>query len=140
MMIAIVWIEIIAMIFILLGSLNFTVHFVAWRKLEIRRYWCDIQGRVFIYIVLVLIIITVIVLMWQGVYSNFWTALRYGSFEVISIISSTGYGITDFSTWPLFLPVLILGSGLLSISSGRKLSWWWRRPFLKRRNWVVLVL
>jgi len=51
--------------------------------------------------------------MWQGVYNYFWTALRYASFEVISIISSTGYGITDFSDWPLFLPVLILGSGFI---------------------------
>ena len=106
-------IEIIAMIFIILGSLNFTVHFVAWRKLDIHHYWHDIQGRVFIYIVLVLIAITVVVLLWQGVYTSFWTALRYGSFEVISIISSTGYATADFSGWPLFLPVLILGSGFI---------------------------
>jgi len=106
-------IEIIAMIFIILGSLNFTVHFLVWRKSDLRLYWSDIQGRVFIYIVLVLIAITVIVLMWQGVYSHFWTALRYASFEVISIISSTGYAIDDFSRWPLFLPVLILGSGFI---------------------------
>ncbi len=106
-------IEIIAMVFIMLGSLNFTVHFIAWRKLDISHYLHDIQGKVFVYIVLVLIVITVAVLMGQGVYTNFWTALRYGSFEVISIISSTGYAITDFSAWPLFLPVLILGSGFI---------------------------
>jgi len=106
-------IEIIAMVFIMLGSLNFTIHFVAWRKSDVSYYWSDIQGRVFVYIVLVLIAITVAVLMGQGVYSNFWTALRYGSFEVISIISSTGYAITEFSEWPLFLPVLILGSGFI---------------------------
>ena len=106
-------IETIAMVFIILGSLNFTVHFVAWHKLDIRHYWHDIQGRVFIYIVLFLIAITVAVLMWQNVYTNFWTALRYASFEVISIISSTGFAITEFSEWPLFLPVLILGSGFI---------------------------
>ena len=105
--------EIITMIFIILGSLNFTVHFVAWHKRDIRHYWHDIQGRVFIYIVLVLIAITVLVLMWQGVYPQFWTALRYASFEVISIISSTGYATADFASWPLFLPVLILGSGFI---------------------------
>jgi len=106
-------IEIIAMVFIILGSLNFTVHFVVWHKKKIRHYWEDIQGRVFIYIVLVLIAITVLVLMWKGVYTHFWTALRYASFEVISIISSTGYATADFSAWPLFLPVLILGSGFI---------------------------
>ncbi len=106
-------IEIIAMIFIILGSLNFTVHFMVWHKKDLRQYWHDIQGRVFIYIVLVLIIVTLAVLMWQGVYSNFWTALRYSSFEVISIISSTGFGIADFSAWPLFLPILLLTSGFI---------------------------
>jgi len=107
-------IEIIAMVFIMLGSLNFTVHYVVWHhKFDIRQYWRDIQGRVFIYIVLVLIGISVAVLMWQGVYTSFWTALRYASFEVISIISSTGYATADFSSWPLFLPVLILGSGFI---------------------------
>ncbi|HEW98713.1 MAG: potassium transporter [Candidatus Parabeggiatoa sp. nov. 3] len=106
-------IEVIAMVFIILGSLNFTVHFVVMRKMDMRHYWYDIQGRVFIYIVLVLIAITVIVLMWKGVYTEFWAALRYGSFAVISIISSTGYATADFSSWPLFLPVLILGSGFI---------------------------
>jgi trk system potassium uptake protein TrkH len=117
--------EIITMVFIILGSLNFTLHFVAWQKcchhwrdtrilgFVPRHYWHDIQSRVFIYIVLVLITITVAVLMWQGVYTHFWTALRYASFEVISIISSTGYATADFSSWPLFLPVLILGSGFI---------------------------
>jgi trk system potassium uptake protein TrkH len=105
-------IEIIAMIFIMLGSLNFTVHFVAWHKLDISHYWHDLQARVFCYIVLALIGITVLILMREGIY-DFWTALRYASFEVISIISSTGYGIADFTQWPLFLPVLILGSGFI---------------------------
>jgi len=106
-------IEIIAMIFIMLGSLNFTIHFVAWHKLDISYYWHDLQARVFCYIVLVLIGITVFILMKEGVYDHVGTALRYASFQVISIISSTGYGIADFSQWPLFLPILILGSGFI---------------------------
>jgi len=78
-------IEIIAMVFIILGSLNFTVHFVVWHKKKIRHYWEDIQGRVFIYIVLVLIAITVFVLMWKGVYTHFWTALRYASLGLLEV-------------------------------------------------------
>ena len=29
-------------------------------------------------------------------------------FEVVSVVTSTGYGITDFSQWPIFLPVLMI--------------------------------
>lgn len=110
-----VTIEIIAMFFIILGSLNFTVHFVAWRKFDLQHYWHDIQGRVFIYIVLTLIAITTVVLLWKETYDTVGETLRYSSFVVISIISSTGYGLgeADFSSWPLFLPVLILGSGFI---------------------------
>jgi len=106
-------IETIAMIFMVLGSLNFAVHFVAWTKLDMRRYWDDIQGRVFLFIVLFITVICLAVLMLKGVYTNFWTALRYSSFQLISMISTTGFLTADFSNWPLFLPVLILGSAFI---------------------------
>lgn len=34
--------------------------------------------------------------------------MRLAAFEVISVITTTGYGIDDFSTWPLMLPVLLM--------------------------------
>jgi trk system potassium uptake protein len=109
-----VWIEVIAMFFMLMGSLNFAIHYIAWRKLDILTYWRDIQGMVFFAIVAGLILVTVLTLMQTGTYSDFLTALRYASFQVISIISSTGF-LTDpdFQNWPLFLPVLILASGFI---------------------------
>lgn len=106
-------IEIIAMVFMVLGSLNFTVHFVAWSKMDPYRYWKDIQGRVFVFIVLFITSISVATLMLKGVYTDLGTALRYSSFQVISIISTTGFLTTDFSTWPLFMPILILGTGFI---------------------------
>lgn len=33
-------------------------------------------------------------------YGNFATALRYGSFQVASVISTTGYATQDFNLWP----------------------------------------
>lgn len=106
-------IEVIAIFFMIMGSLNFTVHFAVWRKKKLSLYWEDIQGKAFFLIVLGLIIISMIVLLQHGVYQDFWTALRYASFQVVSIISSTGYLTDDFASWPLFLPVLILGSGFI---------------------------
>ena len=35
-------------------------------------------------------------------------ALGYASFEVVSVVTSTGYGVADFSLWPLFLPALMM--------------------------------
>jgi trk system potassium uptake protein TrkH len=49
----------------------------------------------------------------MGIYANFWTALRYSSFQLISMISTTGFLTADFSHWPSILPILILGSGFI---------------------------
>lgn len=105
--------EVIAMIFMVLGSFNFTIHFIAWHKMDIRHYWYDLQCRMFVVIILVLTAICVAVLMWKGVYTNFLEALRYASFQIISIISTTGFLTADFSQWPLFVPVIILGSSFI---------------------------
>ena len=41
-------------------------------------------------------------------YDGFFEALRYAFFQVTSIISTTGFGTTDFNLWPLFSRTLIL--------------------------------
>lgn len=106
-------IEFIAIIFMLLGSLNFTIHFIAWRKLDISQYWKDIQGRVFLYIVIVLSGICTAVLMWEGTHPDFLTALRHGTFHLVSVMTTTGFVVEDYSLWPSFLPVLVLGSSFI---------------------------
>ncbi|MDY6993322.1 MAG: TrkH family potassium uptake protein [Pseudomonadota bacterium] len=106
-------IDSIAIIFMILGSLNFSLHFVAWRKLAFHRYWRDIQVKVFIFIILASTMLTVAVLLVEHIYTDFWTALRYASFQIVSIISTTGFLTADFSSWPSFLPFLILGTGFV---------------------------
>jgi len=103
----------IAIIFMILGSLNFSLHFVVWRKLAFQRYWRDIQVKVFIFIILASTMLTVAVLLVEHIYTDFWTALRYASFQIVSIISTTGFLTADFSSWPSFLPFLILGTGFI---------------------------
>ncbi len=38
---------------------------------------------------------------------GFGSSLILGSFELISILTTTGFGAADFSVWPTFLPFLI---------------------------------
>ncbi|HKK15477.1 MAG TPA: potassium transporter TrkG, partial [Gammaproteobacteria bacterium] len=42
------------------------------------------------------------------IYASVGDAMQYSLFEVTSVITSTGFGISDFSVWPLFLPVLLI--------------------------------
>ena len=42
-------------------------------------------------------------------YGNFFTALRYGSFQIASIMSTTGYVTANFDLWPIAAKFLIVG-------------------------------
>ena len=71
----------------------------------------------------VTLIITLFILPQKG---NFLTALRYSSFQVATIISTTGYATDNFDLWPLASKMLILvimffGSCAGSTAGGMKI-------------------
>ncbi len=101
-------IEMIAMVFMLLGAINFSVHFLVWRNRSLLYYFYDIEVRVFLLITVFTVVIIGIVLNTSGEYSSLPYSIKDASFEVISVITSTGYGTVDFSHWPDFLPVLLI--------------------------------
>ena len=45
---------------------------------------------------------------WMGIYPDFLSSLRYASFNVVSIASTTGYASTDYNLWPIFAPMWML--------------------------------
>jgi len=105
-------VEIIAIIFMILGSLNFTLHYLVVHKKSLSYYWKDPQSRVFINIVVVLVLITTVVLYFNNTYPLI-ESLRKAAFQVVSLITTTGYTTDDYSLWPMFLPVLVFGSGFI---------------------------
>lgn len=111
-------IDIIAIVFMLLGSINFAIHFIAWRQIDIKLYWHDAEVRGFFIIVTAVIAITTAVLLMTGGYPDFWDALRYGAFQVASMITGTGFLTADFSVWPLFLPPLLIAIGFIGGCAG----------------------
>jgi len=54
----------------------------------------------------------------SGTYPTVTEALRYGLFEVASVITTTGYGIDDFSMWPLALPALLIFTSFVGGCAG----------------------
>ncbi|NLB39331.1 MAG: TrkH family potassium uptake protein, partial [Clostridiales bacterium] len=52
------------------------------------------------------------------VYGDVFTALRYSSFQVSSIMSTTGYATADFDLWPAFSRILLLVLMLIGASAG----------------------
>ncbi len=101
------FVEAVAIVFMLAGGINFSIHFLALRRQSLLAYWEDIEARSFLLFVGTLIVLCALALYVYGVYAPL-TALRNAAFEVVSIVTSTGFGTADFSQWPTFLPVLLL--------------------------------
>jgi len=71
--------------------------------------------------------VAVLMINTRGLYNNFFQQLRDVFFTVTSIISTTGYTVTDFNTWPLFshyvlLCLMFIGGMAGSTAGGIKVS------------------
>ena len=97
-------IEIASMLFIILGSLPFIVYikFINGNK---RIFTSDIQIRTFIKIILIaIIVLSIYLIFYDGTKFN----LRSIFFNVISILTGTGYVNAEFDGWGSFALVLFL--------------------------------
>ncbi len=101
-------IEAVGMVFMMIAALNFATHFVAWRQKSLRPYRSDPEARVAVLIVLGSCAGIALYLWYNGVYPDFFAALRYASFNVVSVATTTGYSNTDYNLWPAFAPLWML--------------------------------
>ncbi len=110
-------IELIATLFMLLGGINFSIHYLAWHGRDPRPYWKDVEVRTFLLFTSVMVLAVALAL--HGLEGERpISALRQSLFEVVSVVTSTGFGISDFSTWPTFLPVLMILIGFIGGCGG----------------------
>ena len=111
-------IEAVAIVFMLVGSISFSLHFIAWRTFRFGSYVRDNQTRAFVSIVVILTLVVAAVLYLTGSRQNPLEALRFAAFEVVAVITTTGYAIDDFSIWPLALPALLIFSSFIGGCAG----------------------
>ncbi len=101
-------IEMVSIYFMLLAGMNFGTHFLAWRRLSFGPYARDPEAWLYLLVVLGSVLGIASYLFANQTYPNFWTALRFSAFNVVSIATTTGYSNTDFNLWPIFAPVWML--------------------------------
>ncbi len=100
-----VYIEMIIIFGMIVGSLPF-VHYLSITKNGLRNLLNDDQVKWFIILLIILIILVTINLYNLG--NNFLDSLRLSMFNVVSIITGTGFGTDDFSNWGGFTTTLLL--------------------------------
>jgi trk system potassium uptake protein TrkH len=72
------------------------------------RYLRDIETRTFLGMVLAAVTLIAVTLTLEGHYDQIHTSFRNADFEVVSIVTSTGFGTVDFGDWPDFIPLLLI--------------------------------
>jgi len=111
-------IELVMIVFMLIAVVNFATHFLALREKNFRPYFRDIEGRTSILMLLGSCAAIALFLWWQETYNNFWTALRFATFNLVSVATSSGFASTDYAQWPIFAPLLMLFLACIVSSSG----------------------
>lgn len=101
-------IELVAIVFMLLGGMNFALHFAALFKGHFGVYWRETEVRAFISIVVLATLLVMVLLLVQNFYDPL-ESLRHALFNVVSIITTTGFVTEDFNTWPTAATFVLLG-------------------------------
>ena len=100
-------IEIVASIFIILGSIPF-ISYLKFAQGNKKIFFQDIQIKGLIYLVAISVVIMFIYLLFINYESSFFDKVRISSFNVISILSGTGYVTDDFGLWGKFSLIFFL--------------------------------
>ncbi|HIB97276.1 MAG TPA: potassium transporter [Candidatus Thioglobus sp.] len=111
-------IESVAVVFMFLAGINFSLHFFVWRKKNVLAFFKDSEFQTYLLLLSVLISLVTLYLLNSGHYQTTQEALRYGVFQSVSIATTTGFASTNYSLWPLILPVLLIFSSFIGACAG----------------------
>jgi len=118
-------IEVISIIFIILGSVPF-IAYLKFVKGDRKIFFKDAQIKGLIYILIISILLIFSYLILSNTEYGFLENLRISTFNVVSVLSGTGYVTADFSSWgkfPLifFLFLMFIGGCAGSTTCGIKI-------------------
>ena len=129
-------IEMIVSLFMILGSLPMTFYIVLWQRKDWKEFGTS-QIWAFLKILVIYILATSVYLTYIGVY-DWWRAVRYSSFNIISVVTTTGFVSTDYNLWGswVVIPFMIFAmtGGCTGSTSGsiKILRWQVLFAYIKR--------
>ena len=139
-----VWIEIAAMIIMMIGATNFALHYTVLKG-NWKEYFRDIETKVAFSLIILSTILVTFVLYSHQVYGNdLLLNFRFALFQMVSAISTTGLQTAFYpdilSKWiglGTFLMTIIMIIGAGSLSTGGGIKWLRLGVLLKGISWQV---
>jgi trk system potassium uptake protein TrkH len=126
-----VYVDTVITIFMFLAGINFALHYrLAIGQLQ--RVWEDRELRFYVLLTLISIVLISGGLFFSGKY-EVGDALRYGAFQAVAILTTTGFGTDNYEIWPAFsafvLFLLFFTGGCAGSTGGG----------IKMIRWMILV-
>jgi trk system potassium uptake protein TrkH len=111
-----IYFDCVLIFFMLLAGINFSLHYQLLKGKPLA-FWRDSECRYFLGTVLLLVIL-VSADVFGSVYETIGQALRYGGFQVVSIVTTTGYATADYEKWPAMSQLILLLCMFIGASAG----------------------
>jgi len=99
------YIDYVIVIFMFIAGVNFSLHYKLVSG-HPKQFYRDPEFRVYLYITVIAILV-VSVNIYGTIYPRIQDALRYASFQVVSIMTTTGFVTADFEKWPVFSQLIL---------------------------------
>jgi len=111
-------IELVAVLFMFLGAVNFALHFSVVRSRNPMVYFRDSEFRFYASLIAIITIFCIYVLYTQSEEHTWEAAVRQALFQTVSIATTSGFVTSDYAHWPAFIPVVLLFSSFIGGCAG----------------------
>jgi trk system potassium uptake protein TrkH len=114
-----IFIESIVMFFMIAAGVNFGLYyFLIWKR-QPGRLFANSEFRLYIFLLIgFAILINLDLIMNMEPKMSIGDAIRYGSFNTVSVMTTTGFSTTDFNIWPAFARSALLILMVIGASAG----------------------
>ncbi len=111
------YIETVIIIFMFLAGTNFSLHH-RFLSGKFRAYFKNEEFQLYAKITGLAILLIVIANAFYGIYDSLGENVRTAVFQVVSILTTTGFGTADFEQWPPVCKILLLSLMLIGGCAG----------------------
>ncbi len=110
------YIDSVIILFMVAAGINFSLHYQMLKGKPLIM-WRDSECRFYLATVCILTLIVSVNIYGNG-YGQLGRALRDGAFQVVSILTTTGFATADYETWPAMSQIILLLCMFLGASAG----------------------
>lgn len=108
---------VICMVFMVISGINYALHFHTYMRRSLGHYFNHSESKLYFFLLFAGISVIVITLIYTN-HLNHSQSLIHGSFQVVSMLTTTGFTTQHFATWTPFIPLLLMLMAMVGACAG----------------------